>query len=332
MVYDIPGVNANLSGPTGFTPPRFDPRAPTTFLDPVALNYVVDDVTGDGRADLLVSFIDQPPSAYPFQTRIHGSVIRLHPGTVDGFAEIPLWEIDSPTIVTHALAIQADGDPELDLVVLAADQIVGYEYSGLKDAWNRFYIFDEVSSSAPMPRRLAPSVQEEVKNYKPMRFDDVDGDGHDDLLLRYDPVVLVLSSAAGYDLSQPWTTLDTHLDPGSGNGLYLPAVFAHDFDADGKLDVAVGTQYYDGQKYRYRLFVWFADAPEGPTDTSDTGASTATTGDTGSTLADTGAPTPAACGCAATSGGGSALWLGLVAWAVRRRSSTLELAADTFAR
>ena len=258
-------------------------------------------------------------------------MIRLHPGTVDGFAEIPLWELNSPTIVTHALAMQADDDPELDLVVLAGDEVTNYEFIGFENAPNRYYIFDEVSSSAPLPRRLAPSVQEEFRSYTPIRFDDVDGDGYDDLLLRYEPVVLVLSSAAGYDLSQPWTTLDTRLDPDRKNGLLLPAVFAHDFDADGKLDVAVGTQYYDGLKYRYHLFVWFADAPEGPTDTSDTGASTATTGDTGSTLADTGAPTPAACGCAATSSGGSALWLGLVAWAVRRRSSTLRLAATTVA-
>jgi hypothetical protein len=60
--HDIPGVNANLSGPTGFTPTRFEPRAPTTFLGPEAFNYIVDDVTGDGRADLLVSFIDLPPT------------------------------------------------------------------------------------------------------------------------------------------------------------------------------------------------------------------------------------------------------------------------------
>lgn len=295
--------------------------------------FPVADVDLDGHAELF----DSNPDA--FVSAPQTSTLVLHDGGPDGYAPLARWRLTEEGGSVHAVAVQADTDEELELVVLMADLYTGYPYSNDLDN-GRLLLIDDAHTEQPTVWRAGgtiPTLVWGIGGSARMPFlhnvGDLDGDGGDEVIVMMwdrdwngQPVDLqIVSSARGYDLDAPLASFNIGPDVPYAGTRQARAHVA-DLDLDGHLDlVAVQSEVTP------TIQVWFGPLYEPPPEptglTGDTGAppdtgsttgpatATATT-PTSSTTADTGVASSAApsaeppassCGCASRPTG--SLWL-----------------------
>jgi MYXO-CTERM domain-containing protein len=320
----------------------------------------VGDLDGDGYADLFDAQRDT--LGWGWGDLIGPVTASIYPGGPDGFAQEPLWSLTFDRAVGSPLQLQADADPELELLVMIGQ----FELRGYGEVSSPFdlltVIVDDAHTSTPVVRQgtTLPANASYPYLLPPVyRLDDLDGDGADEVLIASpdrrwpedNPVYLpttdlrVLSSTTDYDLHQPAMSL--RLDYPDGNDRTRDMqVLVVDADSDGNLDV-VATQ----ASSEAMMQVWFGPLlpepvvtprPDDSGATADTGAATtmptttsAGTGDTGGApdvtgSDESGTSTSSAsddagrCGCAAASPAGSGLGGGLLLLGglVGRRRST----------
>jgi hypothetical protein len=286
----------------------------------------VADLTGDGRSDLIASyFVDEEFFGYFYN--FEGGVIELHPGQSGGYGE-PLWRIELDQPLFEALPLQLDDDPQLELLGLIADG-----FSTLSPDFRSVYVvrldFDETGQFAEQ------IVYDELPNANVFcnllceprleHIGDVDGDGHDDVLLaifyqeteQETSALHILTGANGFDLTRPLLRLretSEQLGP-----VERKQVLTSDLNGDGRLDVAMARD--NGRELdSSTIQVWFAPFLEPDPTLTDTAA--ATPADSSSSTA---APSKSrksgdqGCGCQGVPSPGP--WLAMaLPWFLGRRS------------
>ncbi len=242
--------------------------------------HPIPDLDGDGYAELFDSNADFATWYYPLQT----STMSVYDGGPNGYQETPRWSLGIEGGPLDVIAVQADVDPELELLALVADYVFGhYQVTNL-----RAVLIDEVQGVAPtatvtVGRIPVYSIGLNDRLTFLDNAGDVDGDGLDDVLLTFpdrawanERVDLqLLSSAAGYDVDQPLASFAMGPPEKSQDTSQLRAIPV-DIDDDGFMDLIAVQEYAFGM-----IQVWFGPLYEPPEPRPHTG-------DTGP--ADTGAP------------------------------------------
>lgn len=305
----------------------------------------VGDLTGDGRGDLLIADDTDWVPWWGFKM-FQGGHLELYEGTDEGYSSTPAWTIDVDSPIADAFAVQLDGDPELELFMVGADD--WFDDSPTPGGAALFTV--DLSSGTPHAMRLYELLGYTYGSNPPSArpLGDLDGDGLDEVLLfsaewrnvnmYASPIAHCLASTRGWDPAAPLWTLDVPV------GLVAEPRMAHvaDVNGDGDLDVVMVLRQWT--PYQTLVQVWYPYGPpdgfEGPKDTghtgdtggaadtsADTGTSSTDTHGSGGSTADTGAspsPAPAAgedpkgCGCS-TSSEWAAPWSALTRRRTRRR-------------
>jgi hypothetical protein len=231
----------------------------------------VPDLNGDGHGE----FWDVLETTVEAGFTVTGVTATLFDGSPNGLLETPRFSVDLDMALLDTIALQADADPELELLALGGDY--AYFYDTFSEA--RVQLIDDTHLTTPTVTS-APGVLPVLKFYSvsPAPFyvanlGDVDGDGLDDVFLRHNEVAHILSSVYGYEIDRPIAEFSLGIDPTDHEDLeYLP----FDIDADGHIDLIAS---YHGSGIN-KLMVWFGPLAE-PTPipvphTGDTGASSST--------------------------------------------------------
>jgi hypothetical protein len=305
----------------------------------VAIPHPMPDLNGNGHAELF----DATVPFYGFYTELEETLVSLYDGGPDGYQSVPRWStpVDGGGPL-YAIAVQADADPELEILALIAGwTFLRYEPTDVHTA-----IFDDVHTNTPSVRFSTgriPVMDYDLGKDPPIlgNLGDVDGDGLDDVLLIAEnrpwekgfADLQILSAASSYDVDQPLASFSVG-DTGPGQWSHAVRATPVDVDQDGHMDIVA---IQEGSNAIVQ--VWFGplyDIPEPPADTGDTGSTpTGGTGDTGpsstgtASTGDTAAePTPPVKtkappddnGCGCSSGPSSPAWgLLLLPWAIARR-------------
>ena len=302
-----------------------------------SLHYnVMPDLDGDGRAEVLyITAYDDDSTA-----------LLVHNGGSDGYDASSRASVVVDGGVVRAIAIQADIDAELELLVLVVD-VTEYDYSNWWDAEvidPRFVIVDDVHTATPVvlstPGKWSTWMTDifDVVEDSLASLGDIDGDGLDDVQLvgsRDDAPkdVHIVTSRSGYDLGSA-------IALGMAGGVTeRPSSYVVDVDQDGHVDIVAKDggsgagdaiiQIWFGPLVEDVPVVHTADTGGGGTgdtglaveDTGSSGSPTPTETGSGSDSAAPGAPAEAArpCGCDSGAGGGAAGLLGLLVTAVGQR-------------
>ena len=309
--------------------------------------YPVGDIDGDGATDLvLLTFTE--PQWWGFFYSYLSSSLSLHRGTPAGYASEPTWVIDVGGPVEDLVDIQADTDPERELVLAVGDEVDEADYGP-----------STLQLATLDPTGPEPTLWRSEQVYYPWGFlpsdqvatlhpiGDVDGDGAEEVLLVSGvppehtstedtlDIFRVLTSANGWDLYEPLVALIPSEGPDCS--FENVRVITADVNEDGRLDIVsaranhnrCGAGVAEPPEVPGTLQVWYApwlEADPVLPHTGDTGAtghtgipSTSDTGDTGTdaTADPQGHDTPDEGGCGCQASPTTTLW----SFIARRRAA-----------
>lgn len=313
----------------------------------------IPDIDGDGHAELLSLHYGDYYSIL-HRTYVGTTTVYLHLGGPDGYQDTPVWSHLFDFAVQAATPVQADADPELELLLASGSFQNGADF----DATD-IHVLDGVQGPSPTIV-LERSDQQLDPNgiYLPPHLEylgDLDGDGLDEVAVctlslhdkESNPYgeLRIIGAARNFDTNDPIATFPLEAPRPStidtiGRAYDICSPGAQDLDGDGHVDLyAFATRTYNPQPSL--LKVWYGplyEAPEPLPDTADTGT-LAATGDTAATTSSstadtappatepTGTPSPTKadkggrCGCTTHTGlPVSMLFLPPLLW--RRRCSS----------
>jgi len=255
------------------------------------------DIDADGYADVLYAEDTEPLLRYSFVAFQSGH-LELFRGGPDGYEATPAWTLDLDAPVADAVAVQNDDDPELELLLYGGD-----EWSTAYATPNNILFHDlDIRDGVPTATRTwfvdawSP-YGVDTPHIEP--FDDVDGDGRNDVIFFVESgdhgvysTATALLSSTGWDLDQPgfvltpWAKDGQIVDQRAGGSPRGDAIA--DIDQDGRLDVVTGHYLSFDAAYAY---IWYPSHDVADVDSGHTGAPTADTGSHSTTANDTGPPT-----------------------------------------
>ncbi len=272
-------------------PPLFDSVAPGALGD----------VDGDGRADLwTMEYTEAVWLGYFYDFR--SMRMRIHRANGEGYDLEPAWEFELDGIVIDAVALQADDDPERELLLAVAP-----ETDSLGSPLRYVTLaFVDLSDPATVTAIDGPGIFVGGRGWpdpgsRPTIIDpvgDIDGDGSEDALVtgflslsEYTRTadtnyrLRVVSGAYGWHIEAP--ILGLPYDESFGL-VHDEHTFTHDVDGDGRLDIVSARDNGDHGTYPTTVQIWYAPWLEPDPQPPHTG-DTATSADTGHT-SDTAVP------------------------------------------
>ena len=194
------------------------------------------DFNGDGRNDIFIA--DHGHDAHPFPGSYNQLLLRTPDGYRDATERLP----EDGTGFSHSAAAgDVDGDGDMDL-------LVGNSLGGPTDG--PYFLLNDGSASFSVNTSLLPRTMA-TNDFKPwaVEFEDLDGDGHDDLVAGTtaemgSASIVHWGSARGTYRDGSTTRLPTAAFSVAHGGAEVISIGVNDCNGDGRPDLLLGG--YDG--------------------------------------------------------------------------------------